>query len=117
MKQKEQNCWNKKELHGENALPAPVSGLNDNLEFMGKQLHIQTENAGFPAAGLAAARIVTQVFCGGRVVFSRKTDHPPNAADSGDTSDIRERMHSQHRQIIKELKDKQAQLKRHSSFL
>ena len=107
MKQKEQNCWNKKELHGENALPAPVSGLNDNLEFMGRQLHIQTENAGLPAA-----RIVTQVFCGGRVVFSRKTDHPQNAADSDDTAHIRELMHSQHRQIIKELKDKQARLKR-----
>jgi hypothetical protein len=106
MKQKEQKCWNRKGMNGGIAPPASVSGLNDNLEFMGKQLHIQTENTGFPAA-----RIVTQVFCKGRVIVSRKTDHPSIPGDSGDSALIRELMHSQHHQIIKEIKDKLARLR------
>lgn len=78
----------------------PVSGLNDNLDVMGKQLHIQTENT-----GLGASRIVTQVFCGGRVILSRKTDL---AAIEGDSARIRELMSSQHLQIIQEIKEKLA---------
>ena len=87
-------------------LPARIPGLNDNLEFMGRQLHIQTESAGFPAG-----RIVTQVFSGGRVLFSRKTDHPAAAEDSGGTARIQELMHSQHTQVIKEIKHKQSQIR------
>ena len=48
-------------------LKLPVVGLNDNLVFMGRQLHVQTEHTGFPVA-----RIVTQVFCSGRVLLSKK---------------------------------------------
>lgn len=102
MKPKEQNGWNKKEMNV-NSAQAPVSGLNDNLEVMGKQLHIQTENTGFPAV-----HIVTQVFCGGRVILSRKTDHALATGDAGNTAQIRERMNSQHSQVIKEIKDKLA---------
>ncbi len=80
---------------------APTSGLNDNLEVIGKQLHIQTESIGFPAV-----RIVTQVFCGGRVILSRKTDHASDTGDAGNIAQIRERMNSQHSQVIKEIKDK-----------
>lgn len=85
------------------SMPAPISGLNDNLELMGKQLHIQTENTGFPAAG-----IITQVFCRGRVILSRKTDHASVTNDSGKIAQIRKLMHSQHSQVIKEIKDKLA---------
>ena len=102
MKQKEQNGANRKKMNGR-SVHAPISGLNDNLEVMGKQLHIQTENTGFPAA-----RIVTQVFCGGRVILSRKTDHASATGDDGNTAQIRERMNSQHSQVIKEIKDKLA---------
>jgi len=83
----------------------PVSGLNDNVEFMGKQLHVQTEDAGFPNT-----RIVTQVFSGGRVVLSRKSDYPPGVRQSGNLGKVRELMHSQHLQIIQELKNKQAKI-------
>ena len=79
----------------------PISGLNDNLEILGKHLHIQTENTGFPIV-----RIVTQVFCGGRVILSRKTDHVSDSDGAGKTTLIRERMNAQHSQVIKEIKDK-----------
>lgn len=102
MKQKEQNGWIKGEMNGR-PMHAPISGLNDNLEVMGKQLHIQTEST-----GLDAIRIVTQVFCGGRVILSRKTGHAPATGDPCNTVQIRELMNSQHSQVIKEIKDKLA---------
>jgi hypothetical protein len=105
MKQNEQKCLNKKDMNGDTPMPAPVSGLNDNLEFMGRQLHIQTENTGLPPT-----RIVTQVFCGGRVILSRKTDHTSIMDDSGSIVNMRDLMNSQHHQIIKEIKDKLVQL-------
>ena len=102
MKQKEQNGSNKRETSGR-SMHTSISGLNDNLEVMGKQLHIQTESTGFPAV-----RIVTQVFCGGRVILSRKTDHASATGDAGNAAQIRERMNSQHSRVIKEIKDKLA---------
>ena len=86
---------------------APVTGLNNNLEFMGKRLHIQTENIQFPSA-----QIITQVFSGGRVVLSKKMDHPPDVANSGNVSRIRELMQSQHLQIIREIKEKEKRFSR-----
>jgi hypothetical protein len=106
MKQKKKKCLNKKNMNGDIPMPAPVSGLNDNLEFMGRQLHIQTENTGLPPI-----RIVTQVFCGGRVILSRKTDHTSITGDSGAINNLRDLMNSQHYQIIKKIKDKLLQLR------
>ncbi len=100
MKQKEQKCWNRKEMNDRISLLAPVSVLNDKLEFMGKQLHIQTENTGFPAN-----LIVTHVFYNGRVILSRKADH---SSAAGDSAHIRELMNAQHLQVIQEIKDKQS---------
>ena len=70
MNEKRPKCGNAKEKKAavENSAP----GLNDNLEFMGKQLHVQTEKTGFPVP-----RVVTQVFSNGRVVFSKKSDILP----------------------------------------
>jgi len=92
-------------MNSHNGMPTPVSGLNDNLEFLGKQLHVQTEKIGFPAG-----RIVTQVFCGGRVVFSKKTNYTAVASGSDDTDHIRELMQSQHLLVIKGIKDKRARM-------
>jgi hypothetical protein len=91
--------------HSANAGNLPVTGLNDNLEFCGRQLHVQTENLEVPVA-----RIVTQVFCKGRVLFSRKSDCPLNIREAGDTRKIQELMQVQHFQILKEIADKQAKI-------
>lgn len=102
MKQKEQNGWSKTEMNSRSN-HAPISGLNSNLEVIGKQLHVQTESTGFPAV-----RIVTQVFCRGRVILSRKTDHASATDITDKAAQIREWMNSQHSQVINEIKDKLA---------
>jgi hypothetical protein len=76
-------------------------GLNNNLEFMGRQLHVQTENMAFPAA-----QIVTHVFCGGRVLLSRKSEYPSAIQESHDFSKIQQLMRAQHYQVIQEITDK-----------
>jgi len=85
----------------ENAAP----GLNNNLEFLGKQLHVQTERIGFPTP-----RIVTQVFSNGRVVFSKKSEILSESSDSQEFAPIQERMRSQHLQTIREIEDKQKRI-------
>jgi hypothetical protein len=79
-----------------------ASGLNDNLEFMGRQLHIQTE-----AIGLPVPRIVTQVFSDGRVVFSRKSEIPPCEPESHRSPSIQELMRTQHFETLREIEGKQ----------
>jgi hypothetical protein len=74
---------------------ASVAGLNDNLEFMGKHLHVQTERIGFPNP-----HIVTQVFCSGRVLSSKKAEIP----DSRKTEEL---MREQHLRTMREISDKQ----------
>jgi hypothetical protein len=83
----------------------PLPGLNDNLDFMGKQLHVQTESMEFPIAC-----IVTQVFCKGKVILSRKTDCPPGVRRNGDASYMRELMHAQHYRIMQDIENKQSRI-------
>jgi hypothetical protein len=82
-----------------------VMGLNDNLEFMGKQLHVQTEHMEFPVA-----RIVTHVFSSGRVLLSKKTECPPDIRDSHDFNRIQKLMNTQHHQVLQEIAAKQARI-------
>jgi hypothetical protein len=105
MRQEERKCWDKEgEKSGISFAPSAM-GLNNNLEFMGKQLHVQTENTGFPVA-----RIVTQVFCRGRVVLSRKSEYPSGVREAPDPRKIRELMHTQHFQVIQEIEEKQTRI-------
>jgi hypothetical protein len=82
-----------------------LPGLNDNLDFMGRQLHVQTESVAFPVAG-----IVTQVFCKGKVILSRRSDCPDGGGESGDVAKMQELMHAQHLQIIQNIADKKARI-------
>ena len=77
-----------------------VTGLNNNVEFMGKQLHVQTEGIGSPATF-----VVTQIFSNGRVVFSKKSEC------SHDLNEIQNLMHNQHSQVIQDLAEKEARIK------
>jgi hypothetical protein len=83
----------------------PIPGLNDNLDFMGKQLHVQTESMGSPVAC-----IVTQVFCKGKVILSRKSDYPFGARETGDIDKMRELMHAQHVHVMQNIAEKQSHL-------
>jgi hypothetical protein len=101
MGQESQRCWNRKMDNS----GFPLSGLNDNLDFMGKQLHVQTESVEFPVAC-----IVTQVFCKGKVILSRKSSFPPGVRENSEVAKMRELMHAQHLQIIQNIADKQARI-------
>jgi hypothetical protein len=91
--------WNRKKGEAGFSLPC----LNDNLDFMGKQLHVQTESVEFPIAC-----IVTQVFCKGKVILSQKEGCPPGVRENGDVSKLWELMHAQHCRIIQNIANKQA---------
>jgi hypothetical protein len=86
------------------SIPVAI-GLNDNLDFMGKQLHVQTESMKSPAM-----RIVTQVFCNGRVLFSTKSDYPAGIRESQSFSQIQDLMRAQHFKVIEKIRDKKAQI-------
>ena len=77
-------------------------GFNDNFDFMGKELHIQTENV-----KTAAPCILTQVFYRGRVIHTTKFEYSSETTDGNDFSKIRELMHSQHLRVIKNISRQQ----------
>ena len=83
----------------------PVVGLNDNIVFMGRQLHVQTELTGFPVA-----RIVTQVFSSGRVLLSKKSECPADISESQDCNKLQKLMSTQHYQVLEEIEAKQARI-------
>jgi hypothetical protein len=103
MNEKQSKCGNrtKEVVLVENAVP----GLNDNLEFMGRQLHIQTERIGLPVP-----RIVTQVFSDGRVVFSKKSEIPLCSCESNEPPDVQELMRAQHLETIRKIEGKQKKI-------
>jgi hypothetical protein len=74
-------------------------GLNDNVEFMGKHLHVQTEAIRFPSPS-----VVTQVFSNGRVIYSKKSKCP------ADSMNIQSQMNIQHAQVLQSLSEKKARI-------
>jgi hypothetical protein len=80
-------------------------GLNDNLDFLGTRLHIQTENMAHPMP-----RIVTQVFSKGRIVFSKKSEYPADVRDTMNSEKIHELMSRQHFQVIQDISEKQKRI-------
>ena len=90
---------------GDIEIRLPVVGLNDNLIFMGRQLHVQTEHTGFPVA-----HIFTQVFCNGRILLSKKTECSAGIGESQDINRIQQLMSAQHYQVLEEIAAKQARI-------
>jgi flagellar biosynthesis protein FlhG len=86
-----------------------VIGLNDNLEFLGRVLHIQTEDVG---EGQRA--VTTHVFCGGRVLFGKRTEYPADARGRQGRERVAELMRRQHFEVIQELESKRSDAARNS---
>jgi hypothetical protein len=105
MEGKDSKCWREEQHKSGSPSSMPITGLNDNLEFVGRQLHVQTEHLELPVA-----HIVTQVFCKGRVLLSRKSEYPSEIHESRDVGKIRQMMNAQHSQVIQEIEDKQARI-------
>jgi len=77
---------------------APAMGLNHNLELLGRNVHIQTEDQ-----GSLAHSILTQVFCEGRVLLSTKSSYSPALREAGKSEQLLDLMRSQHFNIIRQL--------------
>jgi len=99
---------NHKTAGGQNDTSAPAQGalgLNDNMSFMGRILHIQTEKIGRPPG-----RIVTQVFYNGRVLFSTRSEFPSGMSLEQDFKKIQELMQEQHLRIIDKIRNKKREI-------
>jgi hypothetical protein len=105
MESKELKNWNEEQDKDNLASATPATGLNNNLEFMGRQLHVQTEHLEYPVA-----RIVTQVFCNGRVMRSKKSEYSADIRESRDINKIQQLMNAQHYQVIREITEKQSRI-------
>jgi flagellar biosynthesis protein FlhG len=86
----------------------PIMGLNDELEILNKQLHIQTEDLGY-----TGRCITTQVFCRGRVILSTKSAYPSTISDTNGRGQIMDLMRRQHFNVIRELESKKVRLLHH----
>jgi hypothetical protein len=84
---------------------ATTIGLNDDLEFLGHRLHVQTEKMGSPAHC-----IMTQVFSKGRVVHSTKSDLSSDSLISNDFNAIQDLMRAQHFKVIREISKKKTEI-------
>ena len=74
-------------------------GLNDNVEVDGVELHVQTEDF-----GPARPTLTTQVFQGGRILLSRRSDYAA-AAGGRDSKVVMELMRKQHFDVIREIEE------------
>ena len=88
---------------------SPAMGLNDNLNFLGKELHVQTENVQSDAPCIR-----TQVFFHGRVVHTVKYEYSNDLKNSLNLTKIRDRMHKQHRNVIEKIHRQQLKYRKRS---
>ncbi len=105
MEAKDPKSWNEEPDKSSLSPAAPATGLNNNLDFMGRLLHVQTEHLEYPVA-----RIVTQVFCNGRVMLSKKSEYSADIRESHDIVKIQQLMNAQHYQVIQEISEKQSRI-------
>ena len=82
---------------------SPAMGLNDSLNFLGKELHVQTENV--PSS---TPCILTQVFFNGRVIHTAKSEYAAGERDSHNLAKIRDLMVKQHMRVIERISEQQA---------
>lgn len=82
-----------------------VAGLNDNMEFLGRCLHVQTEHMDLPKS-----HIVTQVYSNGRILLSKKKECSPDIHGSQNFAGIQTMMREQHYKILQEIAGKQARI-------
>lgn len=78
-------------------------GLNDNLNFLGKELHVQTEHV-----QSSSPCILTQVFFHGRVIYTTKCEYASETPDAHNLVKIRDLMHKQHMKVMERIGEQQA---------
>ena len=73
-------------------------GYNKNIKYKGKLYHIQTEDG-----GRANPVVTTQLFIGGAVIASRRTDYLDIIASGEFEARVKDIVREQYRSIIKDL--------------
>jgi hypothetical protein len=82
---------------------SPTFSLNDNFTFMGKELHVQTENV---PSGKPCIR--THVFLHGRVIYSKKWEYEIHTLEIADFGKIRDMMQTQHQSVLEKIAEQQS---------
>jgi hypothetical protein len=78
-----------------------ITGFNTDIEFNGRVFHVQTEDK-----GLVNPVIETLVYVGGQIVCARKSTYAELLAQGGlPDGTIQQRMETQHRATIGEIRD------------
>ena len=88
---------------------SPAMGLNDNLNFCGRILHIQTENV-----KSSTPCILTHVFSQGRVIYTARHEYSNDDHKSDNWVEIRKLMHKQHVGVIEKISKQQAKYQEQS---
>jgi hypothetical protein len=94
---------NRAEMETPASVASPAMGLNDNLNFLGKELHVQTENI-----QSSAPCILTQVFLRGRVIHTAKYEYGNGTQNPRNLAEIRDLMQKQHDKVIERIHERQA---------
>jgi hypothetical protein len=76
-----------------------VGGLNTNVGYRGRTFHVQTQGE-----GLGRPIIVSLLYEGGAILFSKRQSCAPLAPGVEGTTRLRQQMEEQHRLVVQALK-------------
>jgi hypothetical protein len=96
-------------METKSGLKSPTMCLNNNIDFLGKELHVQTENV-----DTTVPCILTQVFFRGRVIQTIKYEYPAEIRTLNNFSKIHDLMHRQHMDVIEMINERQEKYRKQS---
>ncbi len=76
-----------------------VGGFNTNIRYSGQIFHVQTEDG-----GTESPSIITLLYRGGAILFSKKTSYADQLGDADRESVVRQLMEAQHGAMVQALK-------------
>ena len=76
-----------------------VGGFNTNIRYKGQIFHVQTEDG-----GKESPSIITLLYRGGAILFSKKTSYLDQLDDANRESIVRQLMEAQHSAMLQALK-------------
>jgi hypothetical protein len=80
-----------------------VGGFNTNIRYRGQIFHVQTEDGGKDSPS-----IITLLYRGGAILFSKKTSYADQLDDADRESVVRQLMEAQHSAMVQALKSGKA---------
>jgi hypothetical protein len=80
-----------------------VGGFNTNIRYQGQIYHVQTEDGGKDSPS-----IITLLYRGGAILFSKKTSYADQLDEADRESIVRQLMEAQHSAMVQALKSGKA---------